>query len=123
VLRSDGRSWASEISVKHAHDAPMTWEHVSRIFAAHDAAHAPDAQLLTTRLAKPEGARWVEQTLGTSEHAVVAHPPAGRPEWPCVLDASLAASTALVSTGHPRDATELAAARRALLMGALDVLA
>jgi methylase of polypeptide subunit release factors len=124
VLRRDGRGWASEISVKHPHDAPMTWEHVSRIFAAHDAAHAPDAELLTARLAKPEGARWVEQTVGTSEPAVVAHPPAGRPEWPCVLDASFAASTsALVSTGHPRDATEMAAARRALLMGALDVLA
>jgi SAM-dependent methyltransferase len=114
------RAWASEIAVKHPHDAPMTWEHVSRIFRAHEAAHATDDVLMTTHLETPDGARFVEQPLGDGPSPVVLHPPPGWPEWPSVLDADVAASvTSLVKAGHPTNGAEIAAARRALLVGAL----
>jgi SAM-dependent methyltransferase len=123
VLRVAGRGWASEAPVKHPHDAPMTWEHLSRLFAAHEAAHAADGVLMATRVAKPEGARWVEQALGDGAAAVVVHPPPGRPEWPSVLDADVAAVvTSLARAGRATNAAEIAAARRALLTGALDAV-
>ncbi len=113
--------WVSEVSVKHPHDAPMTWEHVSRIFRAHEAAHATDEVLRATRLAAPEGARFVEQPLGDGASAVVVHPPPGWPEWPSVLDPDVAASVkSLVKAGRPTNGAEIAAARRALVVGALQ---
>ena len=113
--------WASEVSVKHPHDAPMTWEHVSRIFRAHEAAHATDEVLRATRLAAPEGARFVEQPLGDGASAVVVHPPPGWPEWPSVLDPDVAASVkSLREQRRPTNGAEIAAARRALVVGALQ---
>jgi len=51
--------------------------------------------------------------------------PAGRPEWPAVLDAKLAAQVALIAqsacAGAAGGADALEAAREALLRGALDV--
>jgi hypothetical protein len=73
----------------------------------------------------PAGARLVEQPMPDGAlPSVVVQLPAGRPEWPPVLDATLAARVARVAQAARVDeagAGALETAREALLRGALDV--
>jgi hypothetical protein len=124
--------WTSKLAVRHLHDAPIDSATIDRLTAAHGLAHARDDVFGDAALQFPDGARQMEQpTPGRDAPSVIVHPPPGRPEWPGVLTAEEAAIVRAIA-GAPRvsQATAmggmgdvLAAGRKALLGGILDVRA
>jgi SAM-dependent methyltransferase len=125
VVVAPGRGWTSLLAVRHIHDAPIAAETIDRWLTARALAFGPPAALAQARLRVPPGARLVEQPMPDgSRSSVVVQLPAGRPEWPAVLEAGLAARVARVAqAASVEEAGEGAvdAAREALLRGVLDV--
>jgi SAM-dependent methyltransferase len=125
VVVTPGTGWTSLVPIRHVHDVPLTADAVDRLLAARVLAFGPGEALARVRLRVPTGARLVEQPMPEGlPPSVVVQPPAGRPEWPAVLEASLAARVARIAQApRVQDAGEGAveAAREALLRGALDV--
>lgn len=132
--------WTSHLAVRHTSDVPISAEAVDRLMAARNLANSRGDELGGARLRLPDGARLVQQPMPNSpDPAIVLHPPAGRPEWPAVFDASSAAILARLAeaptvfgaaraiareTGAPLEATSFrvaGVARDALLKGALDI--
>jgi SAM-dependent methyltransferase len=125
VVLAPGTGWTSLVWIRHVNDAPVSAEAIDRLLAARRVALGPRDGLGAARLRFPAAARLVEQPMpdGTPPSLVV-HLPRGRPEWPPVLEAPLAALTArIASADRVDDAGDgaLDAAREALLRGALDV--
>ncbi|HEY8038282.1 MAG TPA: methyltransferase [Polyangiaceae bacterium] len=130
--RGEGRrGWTSLVPVRHVHDAPITGETIDRLLAARALAGAGPEAVATTRLRVPPGARLVEQPMPDgAPPATVLHLPAGRPEWPIVLEAPLAAWVAIIGrsptvreaarSGGGDEAQAVDAAREALTRGALE---
>jgi SAM-dependent methyltransferase len=125
VVVASGTGWTSLVPVRHVQDVPLTAETLERLRAARALAYGPAESLATARLRMPAGARLVEQPMPDGAlPSVVVQLPAGRPEWPPVLDATLAARVARVAQAARVDeagAGALETAREALLRGALDV--
>jgi SAM-dependent methyltransferase len=124
VVVTQGTGWTSLVPVRHLHDAPVTVEALDRLLAARALALGPREALAKASLRMTSGARLVEQPMPDgSLPSVVVQLPAGRPEWPPVLDATLAARVARVATsrrvGEAGDHA-LEAAREGLLGGALE---
>jgi methylase of polypeptide subunit release factors len=125
VVVSPGSGWTSLVSVRHPHDAPIGSEAIDRILSARNLALGPSEALAAARLHFPPGSRLVEQAFPDGgPPAVVVQLPAGRPEWPPVLDGVLAARLArVVEAPRVSDAitdSALEAAREGLLRGALE---
>jgi SAM-dependent methyltransferase len=105
---SNGEGWTSLASVRHLSDAPITPEAIDRMMAAHRLAHARQEAIGAACLRLPEGASRTQQPVPNGgPPATVIHLPAGRPEWPIVIDADAAAIVERIA-GAP---TVLAAAR------------
>jgi methylase of polypeptide subunit release factors len=125
VVVTPGAGWTSLVPVRHVHDAPLTADGIGRLLAARRLAFGPPGTLAGARLRVPAGARLVEQPMPDGgSPSVVVQLPAGRPEWPPVLDGALAARIARVAqAARVGDAGDdaLDAAREGLLRGALDV--
>jgi SAM-dependent methyltransferase len=127
VVVRQGLGWTSLVPVRHFHDAPVTADAIDRLLAARALALGPPETLVRSSLRMTAGARLVEQAMPDgSPPSVVVQLPAGRPEWPAVLDATLAARLARVATsgrvggtGEAGDGA-LEAARQGLLRGALE---
>lgn len=132
--------FTSLVSVRHLGDAPITAGAIDRLVGAHRLAHRDGEAIRGARLRLPDGARPITQPLpdGASP-AVVLQLPAGRPEWPVVLDAPSAAMVRRIAESPTvldaarviasEDGTSVdrqwarveAVARDALLRGALDI--
>jgi methylase of polypeptide subunit release factors len=125
VVVAPGSGWTSLVQVRHVHDAPLTADAIERILAARALALGPREVLAQARLRVPAGARLVEQAMPDgAPPSVVVQLPAGRPEWPAVMDGALAARVARVAQAARVDECgedAVGAAREALLRGALDV--
>ena len=125
VVLAPGTGWTSLVPIRHVHDAPLTADAVERLLAARGLAFGPPEALAHARLRVPVGARLVEQAMPEgAPPSVVVQLPAGRPEWPAVLEAALAARIARIAQAPcVEEAGEGAveAAREGLLRGALDV--
>ncbi|HEY3819459.1 MAG TPA: methyltransferase [Polyangiaceae bacterium] len=125
VVLTPGSGWTSMVPVRHVHDAPLTGDAIDRLISARRLAFGPPEALAKARLRVPTGARLVEQPMpGGAPLSVVVQLPAGRPEWPAVLDGALATRVARIAgAARVEEAGDeaMAAAREALLRGALDV--
>jgi SAM-dependent methyltransferase len=126
VVVAPGTGWTSLVPIRHVHDAPLTAEAIERLLASRVLAFGPREALAKTRLRVPVGARLVEQAMpdGTPP-SVVVQLPAGRPEWPAVLDGALALRIARVAQAPSVEQAgegAVEAAREALLRGVLDVV-
>ncbi|MGD0523512.1 MAG: methyltransferase [Polyangiaceae bacterium] len=125
VVVSPGTGWTSLVSVRHVHDAPLTGEAIDRLLAARRLAFGPTEALAQARLRVPAGARLVEQPMPAGAPlSVIVQLPAGRPEWPAVLEGPLAAEVARIAQAArvaEAGPDAVNAAREALLRGALDV--
>jgi len=125
VVVAPGTGWTSLVPIRHVHDAPLTADAIERLLAARALAFGPREALAQAQLRVPPGARLVEQPMPDGgPPSVIVQLPAGRPEWPAVLEAPLAARIARVAQApRVQDAGEDAVetAREALLRGALDV--
>ncbi len=122
VTRGSGRT--SLVPIRHVGDVAVTAASVERLLGARELASAPDEALAAARVRIPAGARLLEQPMPDGSPAsVVVQLPAGRPEWPPVLDGALAARVARVAASDRvgRDPEAISAAREGLLRGALDV--
>jgi precorrin-6B methylase 2 len=86
-----GPPQTSLVSVRHIQDVPVTVEAIDRILAARALCSGEAGPLLEARLRMPEGTRLVEQpgTHATTA-TVIVQLPAGRPEWPMVIEARAA---------------------------------
>jgi SAM-dependent methyltransferase len=135
------RGWTSLLAVRHGGDAPLTEAAVDRLVEAHRLSHRESEVLEQARLKWPDGAARVEQPLPDGRPpAIVVQLPAGRPEWPVVLEGESAAIVERIA-GSPTvgDAARRVAAeqgrpleeargrvdrvvRDALRRGALDVV-
>jgi SAM-dependent methyltransferase len=105
---AQGTEFTSSISVRHPSDAPVTSEAIDRFIAARRLVFRGGGTLAAACLRFPGGARLVAQPLPDGEApAVIVQFPAGRPEWPSVLDAS----SAVVVERIARAATVADAAR------------
>jgi SAM-dependent methyltransferase len=130
VVVAPGDGWTCRLSVRHASDAPITADAVERLLAARTLALGSGDGLTTARLRLPPGAKLVEQPIpGGGPPSTIVQLPAGRPEWPIVLDAAAASwVTRIAAATTVRDALRsaaeeaeaLEAARDALLRGALE---
>jgi SAM-dependent methyltransferase len=132
--------FTSLVGVRHLGDSPITAGAIDRLVGAHRLAHRGGEAIGGARLRLPEGATPVIQELpdGASP-AVVLKLPAGRPEWPVVLDPPSAALLRRIAeaptvldaarliasedgTSVERQWTRVeAVARDGLLRGALDI--
>jgi SAM-dependent methyltransferase len=125
VVLAPGAGVTSLVSIRHLHDAPLTGETIERLLAARALALGPREALAKACLRVPAGARLLEQPMPDgSPPSLVVQLPAGRPEWPPVLDAALAACVARIAQAARVDQAgegAVEAAREALLRGALDV--
>jgi SAM-dependent methyltransferase len=125
VVLAPGTGWTSLVPIRHVHDAPLTADAIERLLAARGLALGPREVLARARLRVPVGARLVEQPLPEgAPPSVVVQLPAGRPEWPAVLEAALAARIARITQAPCVEETgegAVEAAREGLLRGALDV--
>jgi hypothetical protein len=125
VVVAPGTGWTSLVPIRHVHDAPLTAEAIERLWVSRVLAFGPGEALAEARLRVPAGARLVEQAMPDgAAPSVVVQLPAGRPEWPVVLEATLAGRIARITqAARVEQAGEGAveAAREALLRGALDV--
>ena len=126
VVVAPGTGWTSLVPIRHVHDAPLTAEAIERLLASRVLAFGPHEALAKTRLHVPVGTRLVEQAMpdGTPP-SVVVQLPAGRPEWPAVLDGALALRIARVAQAPSVEQAgegAVEAAREALLRGVLDVV-
>ena len=106
--------WTSLLAVRHVSDAPLTPEAIDRLVAARSIAHRGRDALGAARLRFPEGARRVEQRMpGDAPPAIVVQLPAGRPEWPAVLQAESAAIVARITeSASVLDALQVIASER-----------
>jgi SAM-dependent methyltransferase len=138
---SQATGFTSLVGVRHLGDNPITAGAIDRLVGAHRLAHLGGEAMGGARLRLPEGATPVVQALPDgAAPAVVLKLPAGRPEWPVVLDAPTAAVLRRIAeaptvldaarliasedgTSVERQWTRVeAVARDALLRGALDVM-
>jgi hypothetical protein len=132
VVVAPGEGWTSHVPVRHVSDAPITSESVERMMAARRVAFGNAEAVAGARLRWPQGARRVEQPMpGGGAPSVIVQLPAGRPEWPVVLDAGsaawlerIAAATSVreavrETPGEGRAAVDVA--RDALLRGVLEL--
>jgi SAM-dependent methyltransferase len=95
---AQGEGFASLVAVRHVGDAPITPEAIDRIVNAHRLVHRGGDALAAARLRLPEGASRHDQPLPNgAPPAIVVHLPAGRPEWPVVLDATSAGIVARIT--------------------------
>jgi SAM-dependent methyltransferase len=124
VVLTPGVGWTSLVSIRHVSDAPVTSAVVERLWETRSLAFGPRDALAAARLRLPTGARLVEQPMpdGTPP-AIVVQLPAGRVEWPPVLEADRGALVARIAAAEQvgDDERTLQAARDALLLGALVV--
>ena len=130
---TSGVPWTSRFATRHVHDAPVDAEALDRLFAARTLAFGPDDALAAARLRLPEGARCIEQAVpGQAAPSIIVQPAPRRPEWPVVLEAraaalvddiARAARVGDAAAAHADAAAVLAAARDALLRGALEPVA
>jgi SAM-dependent methyltransferase len=122
VVLAPGAGWTSLVPVRHVHDAPLTAGAIERLLAARVLAFGPRDALALARLRVPAGARLVEQPMPDgAAPSVVVQLPAGRPEWPVVLEAALAARIARAARVEDAGEGAVEAARDALLRGALEI--
>jgi SAM-dependent methyltransferase len=127
-----GAGWTSLLAVRHGSDAPISAAAIDRLVAARRLVYGGADAVLASRLRVPEGSSRLEQPASNgAPPSVIVKLPAGRPEWPIVLDAESADIVERVA-GAPtvRDAARLSAldrtrveqvARGALLSGALEI--
>ena len=123
VVVAPGAEWTSLVPIRHVHDVPVTAEAVERLLAARVLAFGPREALAGARLRVPAGARLVEQPMPDGgPPSVVVQLPAGRPEWPAVLEAGLAARIARIAEVERVDEAgegAVEAAREGVLRGVL----
>ena len=135
-----GEGWTSFLAVRHVSDAPISADTIDRLVAARRLANGESEAMAAARLRLPQGAVLVPQPMPDGlPPAVIVQIPAGRPEWPVVLDAPSARIVSRIADAPTvLDATRAAAieevrsidglqehvervARDALLSGALDI--
>lgn len=125
VVVAPGEGWTCRVSIRHVSDAPITAENVERMITARRLVLGTREALAASRLRLPPGARLVEQPMpGGGPPSIIVQLPAGRPEWPVVLDAVSAAWLAQIvdaATVGELGPAAIDVARDALLRGALDV--
>lgn len=131
VVVAPGEGWTSHVPVRHVSDVPVTPQSIERMMAARRIAFGKAEAVAGARLRVPQGARLVEQPMpGGGPPSVIVQLPAGRPEWPVVLEPAAAAWLERIAgaasvreavcgaPGEERAAVD--AARDALLRGALE---
>jgi SAM-dependent methyltransferase len=132
VVVAPGEGWTSHVPVRHVNDVPIASSSVDRMMASRRVAFGSVEALAGARLRMPQGARLVEQPMpGGGPPSVIVQLPAGRPEWPVVLEAAsatwlqriaAAASVRGAVRGTPdEERAAVDAARDALLRGVLEL--
>jgi SAM-dependent methyltransferase len=124
VVLAPGAGWTSLVSIRHLSDAPVTSATIERLVAARTLATGPREVLARARLRVPAGTRMVEQPMPDGgPPSVIVQLPAGRSEWPPVLEAHIGALVARISATERvgDDEQTIQAARDALLRGALEL--
>jgi SAM-dependent methyltransferase len=135
-----GVGWTSFLAVRHVSDAPISAEAIDRLVVARQLAYGSGDAMAAARLRLPQGAALIEQPLPNgAPPAVIIQLPAGRPEWPVVLDTASAEIVARIAdsptvldaaravrlekvTSFERQRTRVErVARDALLSGALEI--